>query len=169
MPFIIQRPVNTDALRILNVCRSVVSKLQLKLCQESKMSFYWFLCKRLKGKNTAHFVRGKICLFFPQVTSNTGANTRQCGGVWKAYNSYLQHADHLRFSHSLCFAYVFLSSVSKECCSNKEPYIKHFHSHINIQVWCCRFIVMSWWDNLTACLLCCRNLCSRVFEKKKRL
>lgn len=47
VPFIIHRFVNTDALRIWNVCRSVVSKLWLKPCQWSEMSFYWFLCKRL--------------------------------------------------------------------------------------------------------------------------
>lgn len=47
VPFIIHRFVNTDALRILNVCGSVVSKLWLKPCQRSEMSFYWFLCKRL--------------------------------------------------------------------------------------------------------------------------
>lgn len=145
VPFIIHRFVNTDALRILNVCRSVVSKLRLKPCQRSEMSFYWFLCKRLKGKSTAHYVRGKIRSFFPQVANSTGANNRQCGGV-------ITHTWYtLAIWGSLtafALAYAFLSSVSKACSSNKRWCVKDytiFFPHSNILIFKSCPVSLSWW------------------------
>lgn len=101
VPFIIHRFVNTDALRILNVCGSVVSKLWLK--PKLRWVFIDFYVKESRVRALRTMSEGKSALF---PTGSEQYRSKQ-QTMWGCYNSYLLHAGHLRFSHSLCFSICF--------------------------------------------------------------